>query len=248
MKRNCTKKRGVADGRKPVFGMCTLVTLVWASGFAFPAWAGRPLATEDAGVLGRNECEIESYAGRVRGGNDPGVSTRWAQLGCGIGRDTQLAFGAGVENADADRSAIAALTGKTFLRELTDEQTGFTLAYALFGAQEPGNRFKHDATELKAVVSIPNGGWLLHANLGVHHSQTTKNYSTVWGLAAERTGAVGPVDLMTEIVGDDRTAPWVQVAARWTVIPERLYLDSSWGVQTNSARSKQATVGLRIAF
>ena len=48
---------------------------VWATRFAiaFLLWvlgasahAGRPLATEDAGVLARGDCEVESFAGRMR--------------------------------------------------------------------------------------------------------------------------------------------------------------------------------------
>jgi hypothetical protein len=233
--------------QKPAFGIGTIVPLALASALSFPAWAGRPLATEDAGVLGRGECEIESYAGHVRSNDSPSVSTRWAQFGCGAGRDTQIALGAGIERSEEETRA-AALIGKTFLRELTDEQTGFTLAYALFGAQEPGNSFRHEATELKGVASIPRSGWLFHVNLGWHYSHTSNQNSTVWGLAVERPGAVGPVDLMAEVFGDDRTAAWVQIAARWTVIPKRLYLDTSWGMQTDSARSKQITVGLKIAF
>jgi hypothetical protein len=53
---------------------------------------------------------------------------------------------------------------------------------------------------------------------------------------------------MAEVFGDDRSEAWVQVAARWAVMPKRHYLDTSWGVQTGGARSKQVTVGLKIAF
>lgn len=222
--------------------------MLLASFFTCPAWAGRPLATEDAGVLGDRECEIESYAGIVRERNSPGVNALWAQYGCGIGRDTQLAFGAGTERSAGDLTKVAALTGKTFLRELTEEQTGFTLAYALFGAQEPGNSFKHEATELKAAVTAPLNGWLLHANLGAHYAHKISQHSSVWALAVERPGAIGPVDLMAEVFGDDRSAAWMQVAARWTIVPKRFYLDTSWGVQTDRARAKQITVGLKIAM
>lgn len=240
--------RNLAIRKKPVAGIGTLAALVLGSAFAFPAWAGRPLATEDAGVLGQAECEIESYAGRARSNDSDSVTTRWAQFGCGIGHDTQLAFGTGAEKSDEGHTRPTALTGKTFLRELTDEQTGVSLAYALYGALEPGNRFKHEATELKAVVSVPHSGWLVHANLGSQYSKTDKNYSTIWGLAVERPGAVGPVDLMAEVFGDNHSAAWVQVGARWVVVPERFYLDTSWGVQTDSARAKQVTVGFKFAF
>lgn len=68
------------------------------------------------------------------------------------------------------------------------------------------------------------------------------------GLVLACPGALGPVDLMTELVGDARAAPWLDVAARWTVVPDRLYIDASWGRQTDSTRSRQFTLGTRIAF
>jgi len=38
---------------------------------AMPALAGRPFATEDAGVLDARECEPESYLVRRTEGNEP---------------------------------------------------------------------------------------------------------------------------------------------------------------------------------
>ena len=224
------------------------VTLLGTAVGASPVWAGRPLATEDAGVLERGECELESYAGRVKADTPPTVRTGWAQIGCGIGFSTQIALGGGVERSDGDRSAKAALVGKTAIRELTDEQAGFGIAYAVFGARDPSDRMRHEASELKAVVTAPLGGWLVHANVGANYSRADRNYAALWGVALERPSAVGPIDLMAEVFGDHKTGPWVQVGARWTAVPKRVYVDASWGVQAVSERLKQVTVGLKAVF
>ena len=215
---------------------------------AAPAWAGRPLATEDAGVLERNECELESYAGRVRAETPPTVKTAWAQLGCGVGFSTQLAVGAGIERSDGDRSTKAALLGKTAIRELTDDQAGLTIAYAVFGARDPSDRMRHEASEVKAVASAPFAGWVVHANLGANYSRADRDYAAVWGVALERPGAIGPVDLMAEVFGDNKTGPWLQVGARWTVVPKRVYVDASWGVQAVGAHPQQVTIGAKAVF
>lgn len=212
---------------------CATSLLVALCGLAMPSWAGRPLATEDAAVLVSDECEIESYVGRVTGG----TATRWLQLGCGIGHNTQLALGGGSDSDAGERTQVQAIGGKTFLRELTDEQAGVTLAYTLFGAKQPGKGFRHNADEINAVLTVPHLGWLLHTNIGWHYDRKLGEQSAIWGLAVERPDAIGPLDLMAEVYGDDRTAPWVQVGARWTVIAKRLFLDTSWGVQTDSARA-----------
>jgi hypothetical protein len=210
-----------------------------------PAWAGRPLVTEDAGVLGQRECELESFAARS---HKPHLTAQWAQFGCGVGFQTQLALGMGNEKSQDERFTATALSGKTFLQALTSEQAGVTLAYAVSGARQAPAGFEHVGTELKGVISVPHNSWLFHANLGWRRSHQDAQSRSIFALAVERPGAAGPIDLMAEIFGDDREAPWVQVAARWVVVPGRFFIDGSWGVQSNSMRSRQATIGAKIAF
>lgn len=171
---------------RPALFVAIAATSLTAAMYSASVLAGRPLSTEDAGVLAQNECEIESYAGRVTGNAVSTVNTRWAQFGCGLGWATQLALGAGPDRDENGRTTRAALGGKTFIRELTDEQAGITMAYALFGAREPGDRFRHEASELKAVITVPVDGWLLHANAGWQHSRRDRQQSTIWALAVER--------------------------------------------------------------
>lgn len=62
--------------------VCAGVLLALA---ASPANAGRPFATEDAGVLVAGECELEAYASRETAGDAPKETGWWVQLGCGLG-------------------------------------------------------------------------------------------------------------------------------------------------------------------
>ncbi len=186
-------------------------------------------------------------AGRVAG--DALKETGWwVQPGCGVGFRTQLAAGGGPSRVESDRFTAAALSGKTWLRELGDDRTGVTLAYSIGGAKAPGGSFKHDSTALAAVVSSPVAkALLLHANLGWSHSQAERLNSTTWALALERTGDNG-LDVGAEIYGGDRAAAWLGVGARYAPRPQKLFVDFSWAVQTNSARAKLVTVGLKLAF
>jgi hypothetical protein len=230
---------------RKAFRVGLLITAASVLGLVSAAWAGRPLVTEDAGVLNRGECEIESFAGRA---DNPTLNALRAQVGCGTGFNTQLAIGAGREKPERERSTTAAVAGKTFLRELTDEQAGFAFSYAFSGTKQSAGNFGHEATEFRGVVTVPHGSWLFHGNLGWQRSHATHTTSSFFGLAFERTGALGPVDLMAEVFSDDHNAPWVQAGPRWAVIPKRLFLDSSWGVQTDSNRARQMTLGLKLAF
>jgi hypothetical protein len=225
--------------------VCAGVLLALA---ASPAIAGRPFATEDAGVLAAGECELEAYALRQTAGDAPKETGWWVQPGCGVGFRTQLAAGGGRTKVESDRFTAAALSGKTWLRELGDDRTGVVLAYAVGGEKAPGGSFKHESTALAAVVSSPVAkDLLLHANLGWSRSQAGRLNSTTWALSLERTGDSG-LDVGAEIYGDDQAAAWLGVGARYTLRPQKLFVDFSWAAQTNSARAKLVTVGLKLAF
>jgi hypothetical protein len=211
------------------------------------AWAGRPLQTEDAGVLGAGECEIESFAARERVRDEPTARALSAQVGCGIGLRSQLALAAARTRAAGEKVDDITLVGKTWLRELDDDDIGVTLAYALGATRLPGASLRHEATEVRAVVTVPRGDWQVHANAGWARSEADRLNSTIWGMAAERTG-LGPVDLMAEVFGDDRSDPWLNAGLRWNAIPDRLNLDASYGVQMNSARARLLTVGFKLTF
>lgn len=215
---------------------------------ALPALAGRPFATEDASVLAAGECELEAYALRQTAGDAPKETGWWIQPGCGVGFRTQVAAGGGRSKVESDRLSAAALSGKTWLREPGDEQTGVTLAYALRGEKAPAESFKHESTALAAVISSPLAKDLrLHANLGWSRSQADRQNSTTWALALEATGD-GGLDFGAEIYGDDRAAAWLGVGARYALRPQKLFVDFSWAVQTNGARAKLGTLGLKLAF
>lgn len=224
-----------------------LVAALLALVTAAPTWAGRPLQTEDAGLLGRGDCELESFAARERVRDLPSVRVASIQLGCGVGGNTQLALAAARARADGEHVDELTLVGKTGLRDLTDEQAGVTLAYAASAMRLPGGSFRHELTQVRAVVTVPHGDWLLHANLGAERSEAERLNTTTWALAVERTG-LGAFDLMGEVFGDDRNDPWLNAGLRWNVLTKRLMVDASYGMQLDSARAKLLTVGFKLAF
>jgi hypothetical protein len=90
-------------------------------------WAGRPFTTEDAGVIDARNCELEAFGSHARAQSDPSERGAFAQVGCGIGFDTQLAFGMGrFSSVDGSRAAAAAM-GKTALRPLSEDSFGMAL-------------------------------------------------------------------------------------------------------------------------
>jgi len=209
------------------------------------AWAGRPLVTEDAGVLAETECEWESFLGRQ---TEPKVTLGATQIGCGIGSNTQVALGTSRERDAHTGSNYTTLSGKTAFDNADYALPRVALAYTLLGGREQTDYLNYISAEIKGVLTIPFGSWLLHANAGLLHSHQEHASRVTWAVAAERLGAIGSLDLMGEIYGDNENSPWVQVATRWTAIPGQLYFDASYGIHTSGARSHMATVGMKLAF
>ena len=221
--------------------------LLLASLLPAAALAGRPLQTEDAGVLERGACEVEGAAARVTlaGAHADGRSL---QLGCGIGLNTQLALAATQARAAGVRANGQALGGKTGLwqGEGSDNAAALTLAYG--AAWEESQRI---GSFVRAVYSRPLGAGTLHANLGVERDDVARDNATVWALAYEHEGFdAGGVRLqpMAELFGAKGESAWWNLGLRATLLPEKFFVDASWGRQTGDGRLRLVTLGFKIAF
>lgn len=211
------------------------------------AQAGRPLATEDADVLARGDCEWESFVADTRARGDSAERGLITQVGCGLGAATQAALGAAGSRYAGETTSALFLVGKTALLPREGESLGITLAWGLAAERPPGGSMKQETTFLTLVASRTFApGWTGHANLGWLHSRSASASTTTWALAAERAMG-GGVDLMGEVYGDDRGKPWMDVGARWQA-GESTSLNASWAVQRETPRVRLWTFGLKLAF
>jgi hypothetical protein len=92
---------------------------------------------------------------------------------------------------------------------------------------------------------VPLGALLLHANLGWNRGHRIS--TTTWAVAFEYATAAG-FDFGVEAYGDDRSAAFVGLGARYAVLAEKFFVDMSYAEQTDSARARSLTVGLKLAF
>ena len=212
------------------------------------ALAGRPLQTEDAGVMARGECELEGVAGR----DDGSPVTRELSLGggCGVGHDTQLGLELARTRAGAPADSGLRLGGKTMLWQAPgsgDDRTAFTLAYGWSAARAAGASWGSAGVDVAAVLSIPAEPLTWHFNLGLERDTGASQTTTVWGVAAELApwGAFTP---MAEVVGNDRGEAMWNLGLAWEVVPERLTLDVSWGRQFEGGTAKVLTTGFKLSF
>jgi len=227
-------------------GTLSLTTLLLAGGTT--AWAGRPLATEDAGVIERGACEVESFFAHATERASPSISGASVQLGCGIAGNTQVALAVATARGGGETERGIALNGKTALGEPANGNA-WAVAWGLAAVRPDGGSMKHETSFINGVYTRAIDDALkLHANLGWSRSQSARQSTTGWALALERSMPAS-IDVMGEVFGNDRdSAPWVQVGLRWTVVPEKFFLDTSLGRQMNSHRPQQFTLGLKAAF
>ena len=225
---------------------CVVVSLIGAAA-PFQSEAGRPLATEDADILDKADCEWEGAYARQKANRSPAVNGWETQLGCGVGLSTQVALAYGEARAANLKSRGVALLGKTGLIERKDDGIGLTVAWTIGGVKDPGNEFKHDFTQLNLVATqevLTGVTW--HANLGWLRNQIDhKNFAT-WNLAGEYAVG-GGVDVVGEFYGEEHSKPWWGIGTRWQAT-ETLSVNTGFGMQSERPRIREWTVGFKYAF
>jgi hypothetical protein len=184
------------------------------------AHAGRPLQTEDAGVLEPRACELEVASLRTTAAGDKATENT-AGVGCGIGFKTQLGLGLSKLRAGSERSRGATLGGKTgvWTSGTGDDASALTLAYSV-AAERTDAGWKRTATDLALVASVPVTAGTVHLNLGHSRAAGSGPSSTGWNVAFEHAGfdwAGVKWAPMAELFGDDRDARWWNIAARCTL-------------------------------
>jgi hypothetical protein len=214
---------------------------------AMSCQAGRPLATEDADILDKGQCEWEGFVARETASGNP-ARRAWAiQLGCGFGHASQVALAYSGAKSGGISGRSMALVGKTGLIERKDDSLGLTLAWTLAGEKAAGKSFEHELTQLNLVATKEIAEDLTaHANLGWVRSESAGSSSTTWNLAAELALAAG-VDVTGELYGDDRRKPWYGLGVRWST-SERFSLNASYSTQTETPRVKLWTIGFKLGF
>jgi hypothetical protein len=209
--------------------------------------AMRPLATDDAGVLERGACELESSAPRSR---EPGL-TRSEQAvggGCGIGLRSQIGLEGSRSRSGDERGQAGAIAGKTFLFG-NDGAVQWALGWSQ-GHERIEQRWQRSSREVALLATLPVRRGFVHVNVGHSRDLLGRTDTTAWGLAFEHEGfGWGGARLapMAEVFGDDRERPWWNLGLQARLRDDSIGLGLSWGRQFGSGHS-QVAVGVKLSF
>lgn len=215
---------------------------------AHSAWAGHPFNTEDAGVIAKGHCEIESFGSRERPSGGPTETGLSLQLGCGVIGRTQVAFALDQSKAAGEKSRGMQLSGKTQLVDGGQYKASFAVAYSTRRDKDPGDSWRSGDTAVNLVASVPSGAWVAHLNLGVTAERVPNRDVTTWSLAFERLSFREGLDAGFEFYGTDRNSSWAAVAARWNFKPDQLLFDASLAREIAGDDITRITVGFKLMF
>jgi hypothetical protein len=191
------------------------------------AWAGEPLATEDASILAKGVCQVESWHRWSTGGGHQG----WLLPACSVNDYLEIAFGgARYRDPDLGGHSLLLLQAKTvFYRDPGDRWSAGFVASAM---RDGGHESRSDAFHNAAALGIVSFNALdetlrFHVNAGVVYSRD--DYTTgAWGTAAEFDFREDWT-VMGEIFRDEPGRPKFQLGLRYTLVTDRVELFVSGG-------------------
>ena len=143
---------GVSDSKRWAVRIVCAALLLGAGA----AHAGRPLQTEDAGVIERGECELEGFVQRQSADAEPSVRVGSLQLSCGLPANTQLGVQFQREHASGEHGNSWGVVGKSALVPLAADSAGLTLAYGA-RARASGSSLRYADHFLNLVTTVPTG-------------------------------------------------------------------------------------------
>ena len=202
--------------------------------------AGRPMVTDDAGLVEARSCHIETWTQIYRDS-----TSYWALPACNFGGNLEIALGGALtREAGRMQTSAIALQGKTLFKPLQTNGWGVGLAAGTVRHPPAGAGMRDWYAYVPASISLRDDAVVVHANLGWLRTGQERRDSLTWGLGAaaratERTG------LFAETFGEDRGKPFHHLGVRHELVPGRLQVDASYGNRHGSGSAERwFTVGL----
>jgi hypothetical protein len=198
---------------------------------ALPALAARPLATEDASILGEKECQVEAG---VDVGHD--ASQGWFVPACNFGGRIEWQVGfARTRAAGESHFSDAYAQAKSAWRIGEGPWSLGGVAGVTRRAIEARTQ-RWDNPFVLALATGEFGPVVAHGNAGWSRNRETGRDTTPWGLAIEAM-AHEHVILLAEAFGINRERPFLRAGLRFPAIAPRLDLDVSVVTRAGAGRS-----------
>jgi len=211
---------------------------------ALPALAGEPLATDDASILPKGACQLESWYR-----HDRHVNQFWMLPACSPNEHVELALGGAIYRDDeTGRHALWQLQAKPMLYRDPGERFAVAAVFAAVhdtGREHVSGGFHESLAALVASFNRLDSALRLHVNAGIGYSH--REFTTAIYGAAIEFDAAARWTLLAEVVRDAPGRPNVQAGVRYTVVEDALELFASIGDRIRgSGEGPFVKAGLRV--
>jgi hypothetical protein len=203
------------------------------------AHAARPFVTDDARIVDKDGCQVETFVKRQRRYDEnefwvlPACNPWGAELTLGHIR---------VDGALGD-TRTTVIQGKMLLKPLLTNGAGYALTLGTFygAATNP---------YLNAIgsFSLADDRVVVHTNLGALRDSAAKTTRATWGAGAEVLLMAPRLYGIVESYGVQGEKPTAHAGLRIWIVPNRVQVDTTVGVQRSTLERRFGTVGLRILW
>jgi hypothetical protein len=214
-------------------------------------WAGnapaaRPFVTDDARVVERRGCQVETFYKKQHRFNEDEF---WFLPACNPW-GVELTVGANRINSEAvDDTRNAIVQGKTLLRTLETNGSGyaFTLGAVRVNPEDGPNTWNPFVNTI-ASFSFFDDRTVLHANLGAIKDRQADMTRATWGIGLEALLVAPRLYAILETYGQRAEHPTRHLGLRFWIVPNRMQIDSTLGDQEGDPHRRFHTIGMRFLF
>jgi hypothetical protein len=207
---------------------------------AAPAQAARPFVTDDARIVDKDGCQVETFVKDQRRFDEREF---WFLPACNPW-GTELTLGyIRVDSRPAGDSNTAVLQAKTLLKPLETNGAGYALTLGTFAGDKA-------SPYVNGIGSFSFAGdrVVLHANVGAIRDNVASLSRWTWGYGAEILLAAPRLYGIVESYGQRAEKPTTHTGLRIWIIPNRVQVDTTVGAQNSAPERRFGTVGLRVLW
>jgi len=205
------------------------------------AHAARPFITDDARVVDRGGCQIETFYKEQRKYSG---SEFWFMPAC---NPFGLELTAGGNRIEGEHSLV--LQAKTLVKPLETNGTGFALTLGTFYSNpQAGSNFWSPYVNGIASFSFLDDRAVVHTNLGAIRDRDIDRDRVTWGIGLEALLVAPRLYGILESFGQSYDKPTLHGGLRYWIVPNRFQVDSTVGNQNADPPQRFYSVGLRILF
>jgi hypothetical protein len=204
----------------------------------FSAQAARPFFTDDARIVDKEHCQLETFYKQEHAYNG---SEFWFLPACNPSfapTENGVEITIGGNRIEDERNFI--VQGKMLLKPLATNGTGFAASVGSFGGSPYVNTI--------ASASFLDDRAVFHANLGTIRDRDENLTRWTWGVGAEILVIAPRLYAIAEMFGQRGETPTQHVGLRFWVIPNRFQIDASTGRRSAEPEVRFTSVGLRFLF